>query len=312
MRRPALALLLAAAACGGDDTAPAVDSGVDAAAIPPTADVTRDVVATGLTIDLTAMTGTAVIELGASTGPGASLEVGDLDIRAVRAGDVDVPFARTGAQLDLGVAAAPTTITIDYAWRLPRRLRRRRRRRLHADLAVLLRQPVPVPVAARRRQPLHAGDHQPAGRPDRGLPGELTTSRRPISSRGRSAPTCARRSVAPPPAPRSCVELSERGHRGRRGTAPSTSRGLRLARAATSGPYRFGAEVGSVSAHWGAGAYGGMEHHPLWHVAVRRARRRERPRPRGRPRLVRRRDPPRVLGRLRPVGGRGHLLRGAR
>jgi aminopeptidase N len=34
----------------------------------------------------------------------------------------------------------------------------------------------------------------------------------------------------------------------------------------TYGPYSFGAKVGSVEAPWGPGAYGGMEHHPLWHV----------------------------------------------
>jgi hypothetical protein len=35
----------------------------------------------------------------------------------------------------------------------------------------------------------------------------------------------------------------------------------------TFGAYTFGKEVASVSANWGAGAYGGMEHHPYWHVA---------------------------------------------
>ncbi|MBM7116705.1 M1 family metallopeptidase [Archangium primigenium] len=34
------------------------------------------------------------------------------------------------------------------------------------------------------------------------------------------------------------------------------------------GAYTFGGKVGSVSANWGAGAYGGMEHHPYWHVAA--------------------------------------------
>jgi hypothetical protein len=34
----------------------------------------------------------------------------------------------------------------------------------------------------------------------------------------------------------------------------------------TYGPYSFGKDVGSVSANWGIGAYGGMEHHPYWHV----------------------------------------------
>jgi aminopeptidase N len=33
------------------------------------------------------------------------------------------------------------------------------------------------------------------------------------------------------------------------------------------GPYAFGTEVASVSVVWGEGMYGGMEHHPYWHVA---------------------------------------------
>jgi hypothetical protein len=33
------------------------------------------------------------------------------------------------------------------------------------------------------------------------------------------------------------------------------------------GPYSFGNDVASVSVIWGEGLYGGMEHHPYWHVA---------------------------------------------
>src|SRR4029079_10075744 len=33
------------------------------------------------------------------------------------------------------------------------------------------------------------------------------------------------------------------------------------------GAYAFGKEVGAVSVVWGEGLYGGMEHHPFWHVA---------------------------------------------
>ena len=33
------------------------------------------------------------------------------------------------------------------------------------------------------------------------------------------------------------------------------------------GPYAFGDEVAAVSVVWGEGLYGGMEHHPYWHVA---------------------------------------------
>lgn len=32
------------------------------------------------------------------------------------------------------------------------------------------------------------------------------------------------------------------------------------------GAYRFGGEVGSVQVNWGSSSYGGMEHHPRWHV----------------------------------------------
>lgn len=34
------------------------------------------------------------------------------------------------------------------------------------------------------------------------------------------------------------------------------------------GPYRFGSHVGSAAAPWRDDAYAGMEHHPVWHVAV--------------------------------------------
>lgn len=32
------------------------------------------------------------------------------------------------------------------------------------------------------------------------------------------------------------------------------------------GAYLYGGKVGTVSVRWGAGAFGGMEHHPYWHV----------------------------------------------
>ena len=35
----------------------------------------------------------------------------------------------------------------------------------------------------------------------------------------------------------------------------------------TIGPYAFGTEMAAVSVVWGEGLYGGMEHHPYWHVA---------------------------------------------
>ena len=36
----------------------------------------------------------------------------------------------------------------------------------------------------------------------------------------------------------------------------------------TYGPYLFGPDAGSVEVDWGDDSYGGMEHHPFWHVAT--------------------------------------------
>ncbi len=36
----------------------------------------------------------------------------------------------------------------------------------------------------------------------------------------------------------------------------------------TYGPYPYGKRAGTVPVTWGMGAYGGMEHHPYWHVAT--------------------------------------------
>ncbi|MEW8049807.1 MAG: M1 family aminopeptidase [Candidatus Thiodiazotropha sp.] len=35
----------------------------------------------------------------------------------------------------------------------------------------------------------------------------------------------------------------------------------------TYGPYSFGEKAASVSVKWGAGGFGGLEHHPFWHIA---------------------------------------------
>lgn len=35
----------------------------------------------------------------------------------------------------------------------------------------------------------------------------------------------------------------------------------------TYGRYSFGTQVGSIEVKWPAGAYGGMEHHPMWHIS---------------------------------------------
>src|SRR5687768_8547398 len=101
-RRHLFVLALLVPACGDDG------SGPDAATvIPPTANPTREVAHTKLDVALDTRAGRAEITLAASDAAGASLEVGDLEIRGVTAGGVAVPFAVDGARLDLGVDPAP-------------------------------------------------------------------------------------------------------------------------------------------------------------------------------------------------------------
>ncbi|MEZ4401640.1 MAG: M1 family aminopeptidase [Kofleriaceae bacterium] len=267
MRRLVFALLTASvAACGGDDVAPAVDAAVDAAIIPPTAALDRDVLTTSLAVDLASRTGTATIGFAAAAGPGASLEVGDLTITAVQVDGVDVPYAVTNRQLDLGVGPAPVTVTIGYGWRYHNQ----------GDGADSDGFTLTWPYYCGNLFPCHS------------LPADGSTFQLAITgvAQGQTA-------VYPPtiPADAAAYQLAWAVGPYQRQSLGTTTAGTEVVAwiypgeeqaAATGtahlrdafdwmethlGPYRFGPVVGSVSAHWGGGAYGGMEHHPLWHVA---------------------------------------------
>src|SRR5690606_23147019 len=67
---------------------------------------------TQLAFDVSTMSATATITFAASSEPGASLEIGDLMIDSV-----DVPFADTGTQLDLGLPASTSELSVDIAFR---------------------------------------------------------------------------------------------------------------------------------------------------------------------------------------------------
>ncbi len=260
MRRVLLAPMLLAA-CGGDDAA-----GVDAPVRQPTPDLTRDIVSTQLALDLTARSGTATIALAPSTGDGATLEVGDLDIRAVRAGGADLAFARDGAHLDLAVGPEATTVAIDYGWSLHDQ----------SDGAATAGYTLTWPYYCGNLFPCHS------------LPADGSTFALAIT--GVPAGDTA---VYPPTIPTDAAAYQLAWAVGPyvETTLGTTTAGTRVATWAYAteatamatgtrhlvagfdwmeqhvGPYAFGGTVGSVSAHWGGGAYGGMEHHPRWHIA---------------------------------------------
>ena len=249
-------LACALPACGGDDAPPQ----------PPVADVRRDVVSTGLSIDLAAHTGSAVIELAASTTVGGSLEVGDLTIDAVTVDGAPIEFARDGAQLDLGIGTDATTVTIDYGWQF------------HDNSDGV------ATAGYTLTWPYYCGNIFPCrSRPADGTRFALELSGVPAGDTAVFPATIGTDSAAYQlawvvgPYQRTSLGTTTAGTEivvwNHATEAAAATQGTRHLRAGFEwmeqnlGPYRFGAVAGSVSAHWGGGAYGGMEHHPLWHVA---------------------------------------------
>ena len=100
-RRSGVVALLAIG-CGGTSTSPGV---VDAAGgpYPPLADAARDIVDTTLAVDVAARTATATITLAPSSSTGASFEIGDLMIGAVRAAGEPLLWTDTGDHLESDV-----------------------------------------------------------------------------------------------------------------------------------------------------------------------------------------------------------------
>ena len=182
--------------------------------------------------------------------------------------------------------------------------------RLHADLAVLLRQPVPVSLASPADGTTFslAVDGR-ARRQDRGVPDDDSGARRRATrSRGRSTRTRSSTSARRPRARSSACGTGRRADRARpraRSTWSPRSTGWRrrsgrTGSASTSAASSVELAARRVRRH---GAPSVLAHR------VGRDRRRGDERPRGGARLVRRRHPHRVLGGLRAQRGHGQLPR---
>ena len=263
--RPAsgLVLLLVVAGCGGTT---GQDEGY-ASASKPQSNPSRDVLATQLTFDLASQSATAVVELAPSNRRGATLEVGDLEILSVTDPNGPVKFRHADGLLDVGIQAhKPHELTIDYQFEL------------HTKLEGALES------GATFLWPYFCGNLYPCksdpsdglrlgveltGVPDGALAiypqvipadaptymfawatGDYSETYLGTTAHGRDV------SVWYLPGEESIAHD---------GTADLVPAFEWLEN--TYGTYMFGDRVGSVSADWGAGAFGGMEHHPMWHVS---------------------------------------------
>ncbi|HUH04419.1 MAG TPA: M1 family aminopeptidase [Kofleriaceae bacterium] len=264
--RLALASFVLAAACGSGGAGP--DASPDAPPLVPTMNWDRDLLSMDWTVDVTARRATATITLAPSETAGASFEIGDLIIAGVRdSGEVE--FAVRGERLDLAVPAstAETTISIEYDY-LPHDAFDGA---MSSGLTLLW--------------PYHCGNLFPCKSvPDDGLRFTMSLTGVPPGEMAIYPATIP----ADAPSYMPAWAIGDYTYLDLGATAAGTAIGVWYlpggeadATAGTAnlravfewlettyGAYLFGDSVASVSAPWGAGAFGGMEHHPLWHVAT--------------------------------------------
>ena len=263
--RALLLLTLATAACGGGDHHTASPDA--AGPTPPTANAAREIVDTQLHVDVTALTGTVTITFGPAAMPGASLEIGDLAIDSVTSDGADVPFAITAAQLDLGLPASSAPIAVDIAYRF----------KAHENFDGVSAKGFTFlwPYYCGNAFPCHS---QPADGTTftldvAGVPaGSMAIYPTAIPAEAPSyqiAWTVGAYTEVPLGTTTAGTAISVWHLANEAQTAMTGTQNLVAAfdwLEQTLGPYRFGDHAGTVSVPWGPGAYGGMEHHPRWHV----------------------------------------------
>ncbi len=244
----------------------------------PAANPARQILDTKLTYDVTTLSATAIIAFAPSTEPGATLEVGDLMIDSVMVDGADVAFTAVTAPgsmlhandhtIDLAIpeSTMPTIVTIGFHYKH------------HANFEGA------SAAGFTLVWPYHCGNLFPChSRPDDGLTFTLDLTGIPA---GKTAVFPAKLTTE---APSYQVAWSIDAYTElplgvtTAGTAVSMwYRPTELTAAQTGGThlvavfdwleknigaYRFGPKVGTVSVRWGAGAFGGMEHHPFWHIS---------------------------------------------
>ncbi len=261
---PAVLLLsLWTAGCGGSGSG----TGPGEGGWPPQADAGRDIVATDLQFNLLAQTARAEISWAAASRAGASLEVGDLQILAVRVDGQAIRFQRQGDRLDLGIGPDAVRVQIDYGWQVHE----------GAGGVAGAGSTLTWPQACGALFPCHSA---PADGSRFSLaltgvpPGQVAVYPARIDS---DAPAY-QLAWAIGPYQRTVLGRTAAGTQIVRwnfadedtvaaaGTAELVAAFDWLERQL--GAYRFGAEAGSVAVHGALGGLGGMEHHPLWHVGA--------------------------------------------
>jgi aminopeptidase N len=256
-----VAVLAACAGKGGP--------GVDAPGpLVPTANPARDVTDTKLAVDVTALAGTATITFAPSTGPGASLEVGDLAIASVQSAGVDVAFTVNASRMDLALPASSQPIAVDIAYHFMH----------HEGFSGA------SAGGYTMIWPYYCGNVFPChSQPADGTTFSLQLAGVPANQVA-VYPTTIPASAPPYQIAWSIDAYTElplgTTTAGTQISVWYATNGLTAAQQGTPhlvaafdwfeqtlGPYRFGPKYASVGVNWPRGAFGGMEHHPFSHIA---------------------------------------------
>jgi aminopeptidase N len=263
--RAYLVIVVALAACGNTEDDDAVK--LPDAALGPTANPARAINDTQLRIDVTALTGTATIRFAPSEMPGATLEIGDLQIDNVTMEGVAIAFERTSATMNLALPASGTASIVEVTYHY----------QTHEMFngSSMRGFTFVWPYFCGNLFPCHSS-------PDDGTTFTLDVQGVPAGKMAIYAATI------PADAPSYQIAWSIDAYvetpLGMTTAGTQISVWHRTTEATTAmngtqnlvaafdwlekniGPYRFGPKAGTVSVAWPAGAYGGMEHHPRWHV----------------------------------------------
>jgi hypothetical protein len=236
----------------------------------PSADLGRNIQKTSLTVDLATMTAKAVIDLaGSTTTTGASFEAAGLEIESVSRLEGPLKWSLTQGQLDVGVPTSldSQTVTIEYKFKEQAQFQG-----LMAKGSTLV-----WPYFCGNLFPCHSdpADGTTFDLEVTGAPAGMTSVY--PAAIGIDAPSY-QIAWATGSYTRLDVGTTFQGTKLVAHYLPGGEADAQKGTAALVdvmnfyeqmlGGYPFGGEVGAIAVDWGAGAYGGMEHHPLWHIAT--------------------------------------------
>jgi hypothetical protein len=235
------------------------------ASIPP--DPNREVLDTSLVIDLSAHRGTATITFAPSASTSASLEIGNLDIQAVHRSGMPLIWVDRGATLDIAVPSStdPLVITVEYTWHV------------HDSFDGV------SSAGYTTTWPYWCGNIFPC----RSAPSDGTTFHLQIGGAEAGRVIYPMDIPAAAPSYMAAWAVGNYADVALGTTAAGTQIVMRAlpadaaaGKAGTAhlmaafdwmeknfGPYLFGSTAGPVGVPWPKGQFGGLEHHPFWHIA---------------------------------------------